>query len=147
MSVAVVIILQAEDWAFLCCNDSQVKVLSKLNILESAIKRKDAVAGIIQRGSLTQNLANIFGDVCCKAIEKVCQQKSLPWQVEVCSWGEDGERDKYTRLVCVILSQMFAMFLCLATFERLFVEGVIKWEYNEILYMKLKKSCEQDRES
>ena len=64
------------------------------------------MADIMQRGLLTQDMARSFGAVCCKAIKKVCQQ-NLPWQVEVCSWGEDEERDKYTRLVCVIFGIKF----------------------------------------
>ena len=85
--------------AFLWCSYSELNVLLKLLILQSATKQKDAVADFCTRGLLTLDMARGFGVVCCKAIQKTCQQRKLSWLAEVCSWGEDEERDKYTRLI------------------------------------------------
>ena len=44
------------------------------------------------------DIARVFGEHCCKAIEKACQQQ---WKVEVCKWRDDEERDVFIRSVIV----------------------------------------------
>ena len=86
--------LQAKHLAFLWYSYSELSVLMQLEILQSAIKQKDYVADLCKKGFLTMDMGRNFGDVCCKAILKICQQKKIPWQAEVCSWKDDKEGER-----------------------------------------------------
>ena len=85
--------------AFLWYNCTELDVLLQLDILQSAIEQKDSVADLCNRGFLTPDMARSFAAVCCKAIHEICQFKKIPWEVEVCSWADEKEMDRYTRLV------------------------------------------------
>ena len=86
---------QAQVVQVLWYSYSELHVLLWLDILQSATEQKDAVADICRRGALSVDIAKSFGDVCCKAIEKGCQQ----WKAEVCNWGEDEQSERLARFV------------------------------------------------
>eukprot|EP00731_Ephydatia_muelleri_P029167 Em0020g811a len=89
--------VQAKHLAFLWYNCTELDVLLQLDILQSAIEQKDSVADLCNRGFLTPDMARSFAAVCCKAIHEICQFKKIPWEVEVCSWADEKEMDRYTR--------------------------------------------------
>ena len=91
--------VQVERIAFLRYSYSEIHVHLRVDVLQSARAQRDAVADLCQKGLLTPEVVNSFGVVCCQAMQKVCQLRKLPWQVVVCSWGEDEERDREMRLV------------------------------------------------
>ena len=88
--------MQVERVAFLRYSCSEMHVHLRVDFLQSARAQRDAVADLCQ---LTPEVVNSFGVVCCQAVQKVCQLRKLPWQVGVCSWREDEERDREMRLV------------------------------------------------
>ncbi|KAL5473340.1 hypothetical protein EMCRGX_G027810 [Ephydatia muelleri] len=112
-----------EQIAFLRYSYSEIHVHLRVDVLQSARAQRDAVADLCQKGLLTPEVVNSFGVVCCQAMQKVCQLRKLPWQVVVCSWGEDEERDREMRSQVVeLLLQSPSKWMMWNDFRDLYLE-------------------------